>query len=119
MLEAPVDPTTGLTVPVIVCATPHDGEVDNGLLLGMQDTNNDGRPEPLQVVGFAPALTAGFAQGTGFVTLAFNNDITLNPLPVSLNVIRVECLQIGRPTSRAPTRGRSTSCRRPTSSPSR
>ncbi len=94
VLENQLDPTTGLTVPVAVCGTPHDGEVDNSLLLGMQDTDNDGVPEPLQVVGFAPALTAGFAQGTGFVTLAFNNDITLNPLPVSLNVIRVECLQI-------------------------
>ncbi len=37
-LEAQVDPTTGLTVPIIVCATPHDGEVDNGLLLGLQDS---------------------------------------------------------------------------------
>ncbi|MEO8198841.1 MAG: hypothetical protein ABI689_19170, partial [Thermoanaerobaculia bacterium] len=94
ILESTVDPTTGLTVPVVHCSTPHDGDVDNALLLGMQDTDGDGVPEPLQVVGFAPALTAGFAQGTGFVTLAFNNDVTLNPLPVSLNVIRVECLQI-------------------------
>ena len=93
-LEATVDPTTGLTVPVVQCDTPSDGDVDNALLLGMQDGDADNVPEPLQVVGFSPALTAGFAQGTGFVTLAFNNDITLNPLPVSLNVIRVECLQI-------------------------
>ena len=93
-LESQVDPTTGLTVAVTVCTTPHDGAMDNALLLGLQDENNDGVPEAQQVVGFAPALTAGFAQGTGFVTLAFNNDITLNPLPVSLNVIRVECLQI-------------------------
>lgn len=94
VLQSTVDPTTGLTVPVVQCATPHDGAVDNALLLGMQDTDNDGVPEPLQVVGFSPALTAGFAQGTGFVTLAFNNDEALNPLPVSLSVIRVECLQI-------------------------
>lgn len=93
-LESQVDPTTGLTVPQLVCDTEHDGAVDNALLLGMQDENGDGTPEPQQVVGFTPALTAGFAQGTGFVTLAFNNDITLSPLPVSLNVIRVECLQI-------------------------
>ena len=94
ILESTVDPTTGLTVPVVTCGTPSDGDVDNALLLGMQDSDGNNVPEPLQVVGFAPALTAGFAQGTGFVTLAFNNDITLSPLPVSLNVIRVECLQI-------------------------
>jgi hypothetical protein len=79
---------------VLICDFEHDGEVDNDLLLGLQDPDGDGTPEPQQVVGFTPALTAGFAQGTGFVTLAFNNDASLNPLPVSLSVIRVECLQI-------------------------
>ncbi len=43
-LEAQIDPTTGLTVPIIVCATPQDGEVDNGLLLGLQDADGDGTP---------------------------------------------------------------------------
>ncbi|MGE0639851.1 MAG: hypothetical protein AB7P46_06180 [Thermoanaerobaculia bacterium] len=89
-----INPTTGLPEPAVDCTTPPDGEVDEGLLLGLQDEDSDGVPEPLQVVGFTPALTAGFAQGTGYVTLAFNNDVTLSPLPVSLNVIRVECLQI-------------------------
>ncbi|MBP9143728.1 MAG: hypothetical protein KBI44_04515 [Thermoanaerobaculia bacterium] len=93
-LELEIDPTTSLPVFRLVCAFERDGEPDNGLLLGLQDEDDDGVPEPLQVVGFTPALTAGFAQGTGYVTLAFNNDITLSPLPVSLNVIRVECLQI-------------------------
>jgi hypothetical protein len=94
VLEEQVSPTTGLTEPVVVCSSPTDGEVDRELLLGLQDSDSDGVPEPLQVVGFSPALTAGFAQGTGYVTLAFNNDVTLSPLPVSLNVIRVDCLQI-------------------------
>lgn len=93
-LEQVLDPNTGLMVPTLVCSGPTDGEVDNELLLGLQDADEDNVPEPLQVVGFSPALTAGFAQGTGYVTLAFNNDPTLNPLPVSLNVIRVDCLQI-------------------------
>ncbi len=93
-LENQVNPTSGLTEAVVVCDTPPDGEVDRELLLGMQDEDGDGVPEALQVVGFSPALTAGFAQGTGFVTLAFNNDPSLSPLPVSLNVIRVDCLQI-------------------------
>jgi hypothetical protein len=93
-LENQLDPTTGLLEPHVVCTSPTDGEVDNQLLLGMQDLDNDHVPEALQVVGFTPALTAGFAQGTGYVTVAFNNDPSLNPLPVSLNVIRVGCLDI-------------------------
>ncbi len=93
-LENQTDPTTGLTEAVVVCDSAPDGEVDRELLLGMQDADANGVPEALQVVGFTPALTAGFAQGTGFVTLAFNNDPSLSPLPVSLNVIRVDCLQI-------------------------
>ncbi len=93
-LSLVIDPTTGLEIPQIDCPTPTDGVVDNALLLGLQDENSDGVPEPLQVVGFGPALTAGFAQGTGYLTVAFNNDQSLSPLPVSLNVIRVDCLRI-------------------------
>lgn len=93
-LETVLDPDTGLMVPNLVCTDDTDGEVDSELLLGLQDEDADHVPEALQVVGFSPALTAGFAQGTGYVTVAFNNDITLNPLPVSLNVIRVDCLQV-------------------------
>jgi hypothetical protein len=50
--------------------------------------------ESLGVVGFKPALTAGLSAGTGFMTLAFNNEASLAPLPVSLNVIRVDCLEL-------------------------
>lgn len=50
--------------------------------------------ESLEVVGFKPALTAGLSSGNGFMTLAFNNDASLAPLPVSLNVIRVDCLEL-------------------------
>lgn len=95
-LSLVTDPSTGLEVPEIECSSPTDGDVDNALLLGLQDEDGDGVPERLQVAGFAPALTAGFAQGTGYVTLAFNNDPSLNPLPVSLSVIRVDCLEIPR-----------------------
>ena len=46
-------------------------------------------PQPLR--GVPMALTAGAADGTGYVTLAFNNDRSLAPLPVSLQVIKVAC----------------------------
>ncbi len=66
---------------------------DDDVLIGSQDTNNDGVLEQFQAVGVSPALTAGFAQGNGFVTLVFNNDPTLNPAPILMDVIRIECLQ--------------------------
>lgn len=52
---------------------------------------SDGMPERLEAVGGGFALTAGAAAGTGFVTLAFNNDPSLGSLPVSLQIIRVDC----------------------------
>ena len=77
-------------------------EPDGALLIGLQDllgqdTDGDGEgdadgvPEPLEAVGFKPALTAGFSSGTGFLTLAFNNDEALSPLPVSVKVIKIGC----------------------------
>ncbi|MDY7095569.1 MAG: hypothetical protein SX243_21545 [Acidobacteriota bacterium] len=104
-----------------------DGEPDQALLIGVQDACygdfcrleaidpadadgnptpidpdtglpvGDGIPEPLQVLGNSPALTAGAAQGTGYLTLAFNNHPSLNPLPVNLTVIDVSCLLYPEP----------------------
>jgi|GEM_PF-1149119 len=65
---------------------------EDDVLIGFQDANNDYVLEPFQAVGIAGALTAGSAQGSGFMTIAFNNDPSLTPLPVSLNIIRVDCL---------------------------
>jgi hypothetical protein len=97
-IESSEDPPgSGVMVQEVVCDQETDDEVDEDLLLGLQDEDGDGVPEPLQVVGFTPALTAGFAQGTGYLTLAFNNDPSLNPLPVSLNIIRVDCLRVPQP----------------------
>lgn len=86
-----------ILVPTISCTQVPDGVIDQGLLIGLQDANSDGIPEPLQGLGQGRALTAGFAQSTGFVTLAFNNHPSLAPLPVSLNVIRVDCLDSDDP----------------------
>ncbi|MFN8642674.1 MAG: hypothetical protein U0802_13855 [Candidatus Binatia bacterium] len=69
------------------------------------DWNNDQMPDEDLRVGLTmrgnrvvaeqllgpKALTAGLAGGTGYVTVAFNNDPTLSPLPISLEVMRVDC----------------------------
>jgi len=70
-----------------------DGEIDQALRIGFEDSNDDGYPEPIEGSGPGHALTAGFAKGTGYVTVAFNDDPTLAPLPVSLNIIKVDCLR--------------------------
>jgi len=62
------------------------------VLIGLQDRNNDFVLEPFQAVGVKPALTAGASQGRGLMTVAFNNDPALAPLPVSLEIIEVGCL---------------------------
>lgn len=71
-------------------AVDADGNMtpDKKLLLGFTMRGKDVVPEHL--LG-DKALTAGLAEGTGYVTLAFNNDRTLSPLPVSLNVLKVDC----------------------------
>ncbi|AKS42485.1 hypothetical protein [Wenzhouxiangella marina] len=56
------------------------------------DVDEEGFLEPYQAVGVTPALSAGATRGTGWVTLAFNNDQTLSPAPVSIQIIRVDCL---------------------------
>jgi hypothetical protein len=62
------------------------------VLIGYQDENNDYILEPYQASGVNAALSAGLSSGNGYLTLAFNNDPSLNPLPVSLQVIQVGCL---------------------------
>ncbi|HRG14790.1 MAG TPA: hypothetical protein PLB00_02205 [Pseudomonadota bacterium] len=62
------------------------------VLIGYQDENGDRVLEPYQAVGVNAALSAGLSQGSGYMTIAFNNDAALNPLPVSLEVIKVGCL---------------------------
>jgi len=63
------------------------------LLIAYTDPANDGILQPMTQVGGGAALTAGAATGSGYVTLAFNNDASLGALPVSLEVIKVGCLE--------------------------
>lgn len=72
------------------CPAPGDGKADRDLLIGLK---NDGNLTVPAGAAADPALTAGFAAGTGYLTLAFNNDPSLGALPVSLNVIRIDCLR--------------------------
>ncbi|MCG6118528.1 MAG: hypothetical protein MEQ07_10125 [Aquimonas sp.] len=67
------------------------------VLVGYQDLNNDGILEPFQALGVQAALSAGLSQGSGYLTVAFNNNPALNPLPVSLEVIQVGCLRSPAP----------------------
>lgn len=62
------------------------------VLIGYDDPAGNGVLVPFQASGVNPALTAGAAQGSGLMTVAFNNDPALAPLPVSLEVIEVGCL---------------------------
>jgi hypothetical protein len=76
------------------CATSgyyRDGQPDHAFLIGVQDVNNDGIPEPYEGLGKGKALTAGNAAGVGYITVAYNNDPSLGGLPVSLQVIKVGC----------------------------
>ncbi|MCX7562782.1 hypothetical protein OS176_04370 [Xanthomonadaceae bacterium XH05] len=63
------------------------------LLIAYEDPAGNGMLQPLSVVGSGAALTAGAATGSGYMTIAFNNDPSLGALPVSLEVIRVGCLE--------------------------
>jgi hypothetical protein len=79
-----------------ICQASRPVNADD-VLIGFQDSNHDFVLEPYQAVGVAGALTAGNAQGSGFMTVAFNNDPSLTPDPISLNVIRVDCLRYPEP----------------------
>lgn len=63
------------------------------LLIAYEDPNGDGMLQPITMVGGGAALTAGAATRSGYMTIAFNNDASLGALPVSLEVIRVGCLE--------------------------
>jgi hypothetical protein len=74
-----------------------DGTPESDLLIGFEGPDANEVPVPIEGLGTGHALTAGFAQDTGYVTLAFNNDASLAPLPVSLSIIKVGCLQAPEP----------------------
>jgi hypothetical protein len=59
-------------------------------LLGLE-INAAEEAVPAQHRGVPMALTAGAAGATGFVTVIFNDDPSLDPLPVSASVLRVAC----------------------------
>ena len=72
---------------------------DDDVLVAWQEFNpshptGDGVLTPYKAVGVQAALSAGASQGNGYLTLAFNNDPALTPAPISLSVIRVDCLDI-------------------------
>lgn len=67
----------------------NDGEPDDKLHIGFAMDGDTVVPK--RFLGGAKALTAGLAGGEGYVTVAFNNHPTLGALPVSLQVLRVEC----------------------------
>lgn len=76
---------------VRICTDSRD--VERGeLLVAFSDPGGQGFIQPFQAVGVSAALSAGATQAVGWVTLAFNNDPTLNPAPVSVQIIRVDCL---------------------------
>jgi hypothetical protein len=89
--DAPADASSGKEDLPCPKGGNRDGLPDWDLLIGVQDVNNDGQPEPYEGLGKGKALTAGNAAGTGYITLAYNNDPSLGGLPVSLQVIHVGC----------------------------
>ena len=75
----------------LICEQSRDVDASD-VLIGYQDEDNDGILQPFQAVGVDAALTAGLSQDTGYITVAFNNDQSLSPLPVSLEIIEIGCL---------------------------
>ncbi|MEM7230625.1 MAG: SBBP repeat-containing protein [Planctomycetota bacterium] len=58
--------------------------------IGLEE-NARGEIVPIQLAGRPMALTAGAAPTSGFVSVIFNDDESLDPLPVSVSVFRVAC----------------------------
>ncbi len=74
-----------------ITCTGELGWIDPPPLVGFGD-ESDGIPEPLTTLDTAGALSAGHAQGAGFLTVAFNDHTDVSELePVELEVIRVDC----------------------------
>ncbi len=76
-----------------VCTNLDTSITPDELLIAYRDPHHDGMLQPLSVLGGGAALTAGAATKSGYMTIAFNNDPSLGALPVSLEVIKVGCLE--------------------------
>ncbi len=78
-------------------------DTNGDVLIAFEDSDGDGLLESFAAEGINAALTAGAAQGTGFVTLVFNDSESL-ALPVGMQVIEVGCLEIdpGPPAVESP-----------------
>lgn len=91
-----------------ICEASRSVNADD-VLVGFDDPQGNGVLVPFRATGVQPALTAGASQvgsldnngnptpGSGLMTVAFNNDPALSPLPVSLEVIQVGCLEAPPP----------------------
>lgn len=92
-VESQINPTSGERE----CLLPRP--VERGELLAAfeqdqpeGDEENQGFIKPYKATGVQAALSAGATESVGWVTVAFNNDETLSPAPVSMEIIRVDCL---------------------------
>lgn len=79
-----------------VCTAVRPVDPATDMLIGSVDRDGDGLLEPYLAQGVKAGLSAGAAQGTGYLTLAFNDSPSL-ALPVSLEVIKVDCLTYPAP----------------------
>lgn len=68
-----------------------DWQTKWGMLLGLDKAVGTANktPQPLKLLEPPMALTAGTAQGEGYVTLALNDDVSLGSAPVDLKIIKI------------------------------
>ena len=84
---------------------PAGGDADSddvGIGLGPDGDDEDTHPDAIRLLGQPGALTTGAATMPGYVTLAFNNDSSLDGQgsPITLHIARIECSgggTLGRP----------------------
>lgn len=88
--------TSAVVSGVLKCSATRAVNPTTDVLIGVVDSNDDGLLEPYLAEGVKAGLTAGAAQSTGYLTVAFNDSKRL-ALPVSLEVIRVDCLTFPAP----------------------